>query len=73
MVKARVDGKINSRWLTLKLLDCDPSLMKELKEYLGEDILDIPELAEALDEAREHLSKYGVTREIMGDRVVAAW
>ena len=23
-------------------------------------------------EAREHLSKYGVTKEIMGDRVVAA-
>lgn len=40
--------------------------------YLGEDILDIPELTQALDEAREHLSKYGVTREIMGDRVVAA-
>ena len=46
--------------------------MKELKAYLGEDILDIPELTQALDEAREHLSKYGVTREIMGDRVVAA-
>ena len=72
LVKARVEGKINSRWLTLKLLDSDPSLMKELKAYLGEDILDIPELTQALDEAREHLSKYGVTREIMGDRVVAA-
>lgn len=69
---ACVGEKVNARWLTLKLLDSDPSLMRELREYLGQDILDIPEVSEALALAGEHLAKYGVTREILKDRVVAA-
>lgn len=38
----KVEDRISSRWLTLKLLEGDPSLMKELVEYLGEDILKSP-------------------------------
>ena len=71
-VKGRVEGKVNSRWLTLKLLDSDPSLMKELREYLDEDILEMPEISLALSQAREHLAKYGITNEILKDRIVAA-
>ena len=71
-VKGRVEGKVNSRWLTLKLLDSDPSLMKELREYLDEDILEVPEISLALSQAREHLAKYGITNEILKDRIVAA-
>ena len=71
-VKGRVEGKVNSRWLTLKLLDSDPSLIKELREYLDEDILEVPEISLALSQAREHLAKYGITNEILKDRIVAA-
>ena len=71
-VKGRVEGKVNSRWLTLKLLDSDPSLMKELREYLDEDILEVPEISLALSQAREHLAKYCITNEILKDRIVAA-
>ena len=71
-VKGRVEGKVNSRWLTLKLLDSDPSLMKELREYLDEDILEVPEISLALSQAREHLAKYGITNETLKDRIVAA-
>ena len=71
-VKARVEGKVSSRWLTLKLLDSDPSLMKELREYLNEDILEVPEISIALSQAREHLAKYGITNESLKDRIVAA-
>ena len=46
--------------------------MKELKEYLGENILEKPQVAQALEQANGHLAKYGVTREILKDRVVAA-
>ena len=69
-VKARVEGKVSSRWLTLKLLDSDPSLMKELREYLNEDILEVPEISLALSQAREHLAKYGITNEILKDRIL---
>ena len=71
-VKGRVEGKVNSRWLTLKLLDSDPSLMMDLREYLDEDILEVPEISLALSQAREHLAKYGITNEILKDRIVAA-
>ena len=71
-VKGRVEGKVNSRWLTLKLLDSDPSLIKELREYLDEDILEVPEISLALSQAREHLARYGITNEILKDRIVAA-
>ena len=71
-VSAQVKGRINSRWLTLKLLDSDPSLMKELEEYLGEDILKDADTAAALEEAREYLTRYGVTGDILKDRMVAA-
>lgn len=71
-VKAKVNGKVNARWLTLKLLDNDASLMDELKTYLGEDILEEPSVSKAISEAQEHLAKYGITREILKDRIVAA-
>lgn len=71
-VQAQVKGKLNSRWLTLKLLDSDPSLMKELTKYLGEDILQWEEVTEALALAHDHLEKYGITGEILKDRVVGA-
>ena len=71
-VRARVGRRVNTRWLTLKLLDSDPSLMRELQIYLGEDILAVPEISQALSEAREHLIKYGITGEILKDRIVAA-
>ena len=54
-VKARVEGKVSSRWLTLKLLDSDPSLMKELREYLNEDILEVPEISLALSLSLIHI------------------
>ena len=47
--------------------------MKELREYLDEDILEVPEISLALSQAREHLAKYGITNEILKDRIVAAW
>lgn len=71
-LRAQVEGKLNSRWLALKLLDSDPSLMKELREYLGGDILESPEISEALALAKEYLEKYGITKEILKDRVVTA-
>ena len=37
-------GKINSRWLALKLLDGDPSLIKEVSACLGEDFIKNPAL-----------------------------
>lgn len=68
----KVEDRISSRWLTLKLLEGDPSLIKELVEYLGEDILEAPDVARSLDDAKAYLEEQGLPEEQLKDQVVAA-
>ena len=65
-------GKINSRWLSLKLLDGDSSLLCEICGCLGDDFLKNPALFAALNRARETLQKSGITREKLKDSTVSA-
>ena len=63
--------RLNVRFLALKLLDADPSFLRELSGYMGEDFLD-EALSTALFEAREMLSSAGIDAERLRDGVVAA-
>lgn len=65
-------GKINSRWLSLKLLDGDSSLLCEICGCLGDDFLKNPALFASLNRARETLQKSGITREKLKDSTVSA-
>ncbi|MGN0494543.1 MAG: ferrous iron transport protein B [Acutalibacteraceae bacterium] len=65
-------GKINSRWLALKLLDGDPSLIKEINASQGEDFLKNPALFIALERAREELKEAGIDSEKFKDLTVSA-
>lgn len=65
-------GKINSRWLSLKLLDGDSSLLCEICGCLGDDFLKNPALFASLNKARETLQKSGITREKLKDSTVSA-
>lgn len=59
-VKKAVGAKMNSRWLSLKLLDYDDSLINELNHSLGFLILEDEEVAESLALAKELLAEYGI-------------
>ena len=59
-VSKKADGKINARWLSLKLLDYDISLQNEISAYFGEDILLDPEIAKAVEKAQSHLKSCGI-------------
>lgn len=48
-----LDGRINARWVTLRLLDGDKTILEALKGYLGFDLLQHENLAGPLQEARE--------------------
>ncbi len=72
-VAREVEGRINSRWLTLKLLEGDPSLLKELTDYLEEDILENSQVAHSLEDSKAYLEENGLYGEQLKDRVVAAW
>ena len=71
-LRERLGGRLSSRWLSLKLLDRDDSLIREINAYLGEDFLQDEALQQALDEAARLLERRGIGPEQLKDRVVSA-
>ncbi len=64
-------GELNSRWVSLRLLEGDESFMRSLGEYFGSAPAD-PGLCAALDAAREYLLRSGVTGERLRDMMVSS-
>lgn len=62
---------LRARWLALRLLDADPSLIKSLNAFLGYDILQKEDVAEAIRLANDSLTSANLPPEIRKDRIVA--
>ena len=62
---------LSPRWLALKLLDYDKSLMDELKSYLGFDILEYPAVSAGVEAARDYLKAGGLRPEQLKDKIVS--
>ncbi len=71
VVKAKTGEKINSRWLSLKLLDYDESLGRELKKYFGFDVINDREISAALEKAFKILDLAGINSGNIKDKTVA--
>ena len=71
VIKQKINAKINSRWLSLKLLDHDETLIKALNEYLGYDILADEDVRNILAEAERLLASRNITEDILRDTTVA--
>lgn len=71
-VTEKVEGRINPRWLSLKLLDYDDSLIGELNAYLDCDILSDERVSTALERAKTFLSDLGITRDSLKDKIVSS-
>jgi ferrous iron transport protein B len=65
-------GKLNSRWLSLKLLDQDESLIREINAYLGKAFLQDDELNAAISQAKKKLLEQGIDADRLKDLVVSA-
>ena len=63
-----LDGKINARWVALRLLDGDKTILDALKGYLGFDLLQNEDLAGPLQEARKLVNAGGEKKR---DRIVS--
>ncbi len=72
VIEARTDGALPSRWLALRLLDCDSSLMRELNSRLGFDLMSDPEIGVALSEANEALKQSGMDAVSLRDSIVSS-
>lgn len=64
--------RLNSRWLALRLLDADTSLLREMRTLLGPDFLEDKVLKEALAEALALLSKYQITPKNLQDQITTS-
>ncbi|HML36271.1 MAG TPA: ferrous iron transport protein B [Bacillota bacterium] len=60
----------NSRWVSLKLLDGDESLLQSMKVYLGCDLMQNEEIHHKVAEARLFLEKSGIPRDQLRDLIV---
>lgn len=72
IIKSKTNGKINSRWLSLKLLDKDESLVNEIRAYMGDEFLDDDELSNALEQAESRLKAEGIGPDNLKDKIVSS-
>ncbi len=71
-VKQQLNDRINPRWLSLKLLDYDESLIREINHFFGKNILSDEKVAAALEEAQNTLKAGGIQTENIKDKMVAS-
>ncbi|MGI6279250.1 MAG: ferrous iron transport protein B [Acutalibacteraceae bacterium] len=67
----RIKEKINSRWLSLKLLDSDESLLNEINTYLNCDFLSLEGIRKALLMAQSILEENGIDKDKLKDIIVS--
>lgn len=69
-VQNALQGRVNSRWVALRLLDGEESLLRSLKTYLGFDPMENSEIAQAVEEATLSLAKSGIPENQFRDKIV---
>jgi ferrous iron transport protein B len=62
--------RVNSRWVALKLLDGDVSMLRSLKSYLGFDLMQNEEISQKVADAKSQLEAAGIPVDQIRDRVV---
>ncbi|MEA4921410.1 MAG: ferrous iron transport protein B [Clostridiaceae bacterium] len=70
ILKEVLPESVSHRWVSLKLIDGDESLLRSLKEYLGYDLMQNEKISEKVMEARLFLKDAGIPLDQLRDRVV---
>lgn len=70
VVSEKANNKLNARWLSLKLLDADNSLINEIVQYLGEDFLNDKKIQQAIEKADLLLETNNISKEKLKDMIV---
>jgi len=71
IIEQKTGKKINARWLSIKLIDYDETLISALNEYLGYDLLDDKDIQEKLSLAKQILSDGGIPCDKLRDKIVS--
>lgn len=70
-VKNLLNDKLNSRWVTLKLLDGDITLLNSVRKYIGFDLLKDFTIIQKLKDAKNLLNESGIDNELFRDTIVS--
>lgn len=70
-IKEHLNDKFNSRWVALKLLDEDESLLKPLMKYINYDLMSDDNIVLKVNEAKEKLILAGIDRDLLRDKIVS--
>ncbi|WP_252247287.1 ferrous iron transport protein B [Clostridium sp. ZBS4] len=62
--------KINTRWLSLKLLEGDLTLLSSIDNYIGFNFLDDTDISKAIYNAKEYLKINGLDENMLRDDIV---
>ena len=65
-----LESRLNSRFVALRLINYDESLVKALNEYLNYNILEVEEINIKLKEANKYLSDNNLYSEDLNDEIV---
>ena len=71
-LKFHTDSRLPVSWLALRMLEGDPSLLREIDAFLGFSLEEKPEVKEGMARAWEYLSGQGIGPEELKDRIVSA-
>ncbi|MCR4435115.1 MAG: ferrous iron transport protein B [Clostridiales bacterium] len=66
-----IDGRINNRWVALKLLEGDAVLLDSLGRYLKFNLLEDKDLCFLVERAKRQLAEKGVNTDELRDRMVS--
>ncbi|MGG7147713.1 ferrous iron transport protein B [Clostridium butyricum] len=72
VLKPLLNGKINSRWVSLKLLENDNSLIESINMHIGFNIYDNPELTNSIKLAKENLIQNNIDEKNLKDEIVSS-
>lgn len=72
VLKPLLNGKINSRWVSLKLLENDKSLIESINMHIGFNIYDNPELTDSIKLAKENLIQNNIDEKNLKDEIVSS-
>lgn len=71
IIKVKFQNALNSRWLALKLIDGDKTLLDSINKYLNFDLTKEEDIINKADEIREFLNKKGIDSDTFRDKVVS--
>ncbi len=67
-----LNGRLNSRWVALKMLENDTTLLGEISNFLQTNLLENPTIQEAVTTAKQELLESGLTEHIFKDTIVSS-